>query len=70
MICAVYMVDISPTGGYLATLSKDLRVRVCKSLPIRPFSHLPSTHPSYPSFFDFIQVTNCRFGRTGCYSTV
>jgi len=40
MICAVKSVDLSPTGGYLATGSYDGRARVCKCLPT---CYLPST---------------------------
>jgi len=68
MICAVKSVDLSPTGGYLATGSWDRRTRVCKSLPIRPVSHLSFILPIGPSLLVF--VAHCRFGHTGRYSTV
>jgi len=44
MICEVNSVDLSPTGGYLATGSSDRRMRVCKSLPTRPVNHLSTTY--------------------------
>jgi hypothetical protein len=38
MTCAVISIDLSPTGGYLATGSGDWQARVCKSiLGLHPF---------------------------------
>jgi len=65
VICAVLSVDLSPTGGYLATGSIDQRTRVCKSLPICPVSHLSSILPTDASLLAFILVADRRLDAQG-----